>query len=84
MFQARLPADVFVLSGVRVSQVQNSGGLGRAGYQVMALREAPEDNSWEPIIIAQDFAWACIFTHEAGVYSEERFYDRTGPDFETR
>lgn len=39
----RLPADVWVFSGVQVPELQNTGGLGATGYDVAGLQGVPRE-----------------------------------------
>src|SRR5215469_1171431 len=61
-----LPADVWLLSGVQVLELANTGGLGAAGYQVVGLRRIQRElaNRMELIIAARDLCWSCVFSHE--------------------
>jgi hypothetical protein len=75
--RARLPADVYVLSGLPVRQVMNTGGAGPAAFLARGLRNVPPDlaNQRELIVASEDFAWSCIFTHEAGMWGWEQLYE---------
>jgi hypothetical protein len=75
--EARLPAGVHVLSGLPVPQQLNTGGRGPAAYRVAGLRIVPRElaNQLELIIVSDDFAWTCIFSHEAEVWVDEQLYE---------
>jgi hypothetical protein len=74
----RLPADVWVFSGVQVPELANTGGLGATGYQVVGLRKIQRElaNRLELIITARDLSWSCVFSHEAGAIVWESLYER--------
>ena len=77
--ESRLPSDVFLFNGLQVPQLANLGGRGApAAYQANGLQRLRRGlaNSKEFIIVADDFAWSCVFTHEAGGCASERMYDR--------
>ncbi len=80
--QTRLPADVYVLSGLSIPQLANLGGLGPAAFRASGLRSVPRDlaNRLELIIASQTFAWSCVFSHEAGAFVWEQLYEAAGPD----
>jgi hypothetical protein len=73
----RLPADVYVLSGMRVPQLANMGGRGPAAYQAIGLRSIPRvsANRMELIVVSVDFTWSCVFSHEAGAFVWEQLYE---------
>ena len=75
--QARLPANVIVMSGMPVPDLCNTGGRGPAGFRVQGLRHVDRDwaNSMELILAADDFSWAFVFSHEAGAWVWEHLYD---------
>ncbi len=74
--EERLPADVFVVSGLQVPRFANTGGYGTAAYEA-ELRCAPRDfaNHLELVMISADFSWSCIFSHEAGTSVWEQLYE---------
>lgn len=74
----RLPANLVILSGIKVPQHANLGGNGRAAFRAEALRRVDRDlaNTLELIVSAADFSWSCVFTHEGGGgYAYETLYD---------
>src|SRR5262249_21867876 len=78
--EARLPAEVFVLSGLPVPQLANEGGLGPAAYEVAGLRRVPRDfaNQMDLTLVPGDFTWSWLFSHEADAWVSEHLYERTG------
>jgi hypothetical protein len=64
----RLPADIWVFSGIRIPEMANMGGQGAAGYEVAGLRNLPRElaNHLELVVVAENFSWSCVFSHEAG------------------
>lgn len=76
-FEARLPADVIVLSGLAVPKLCNTGGMGPAAFRAQGLMLVDRDwaNERELILVADDFSWAIVFSHEAGALVWEHLYD---------
>jgi hypothetical protein len=79
--EARLPADVVLLSGIQVPQLANMGGRGAAAYTATGLCSLRRDlaNRMELVLASDDLAWSCVFSHEAGAFVWEHLYER-GPD----
>ena len=75
----RLPADVWLFSGVQVSELANTGGLGAAGYQAAGLRNIRRElaNRFEMVTAVADLSWSCVFSHVAGAFVWECLYERT-------
>ena len=75
----RLPADVWLFSGVQVPGLQNTGGGGAAGYRAAGLRGMCRElaNRLELVAVAADFSWSCVFSHEAGYHVWEELYERS-------
>jgi hypothetical protein len=75
---ARLPSDVLLFSGVKVPELQNTGGRGAAAYRAAGLRsvERKMANRLELILAAHDLSWTCVFSHEAGAFVWESLYQR--------
>lgn len=75
--QARLPANVIVISGLPVPELCNTGGRGPAAFRAQGLMRVDRDwaNSMELILAADDFSWAFVFSHEAGAWVWEHLYD---------
>lgn len=75
--EARLPAQVYLLSGIEVPQLANMGGQGPTAYRVNGLRGMSRDlaNRLELILVAADFAWSWVFSHEAGAFEWEQMYE---------
>jgi hypothetical protein len=75
----RLPADVWLFSGVRVPKLANTGGRGAAGYQAVGLRSLRRElaNRLELVAVASELSWSCVFSHEAGAWVWECLYERT-------
>jgi hypothetical protein len=73
----RLPADVWLFSGVAVPQVANLGGVGAAGYRAAGLKSLHRElaNRLELIVAADDLSWTCVFSHEAGAFTWECLYE---------
>jgi hypothetical protein len=73
---ARLPADLLVISGLRIDSLCNAGGCGPAGYQARGVRSVPRDfaNEMELIIVSADFSWSCVYSHEADAFFRETLY----------
>ena len=77
--QSRLPSDAILFRGVRITQLANLGGSGwPTAYRATGLRAIDRQlaNSLELIVGATDFAWSCVFSHEAGSLAWEQFYER--------
>jgi hypothetical protein len=74
----RLPADVWLFSSVQVPELANTGGCGAAGYRAAGLRSIQRElaNRLELIAAADDLSWSCVFSHEAGAFVTECFYER--------
>jgi hypothetical protein len=74
---ARLPADVCLFNGLQVPELMNAGGRGPAGYRVTGLRHVRRElaNQLELIVVANDLSWSCVFSHEAGAFAWESFYE---------
>jgi len=74
----RMPADVWLFSGVTVPELANMGGSGAAGYQAAGLRRIWRElaNRLELVFAASDLSWSCVFSHEAGAFVWECLYDR--------
>jgi hypothetical protein len=81
----RLPANVFLFSGLKVPQLDNLGGSGPAAYRAIGLQRLSRDlaNQLELIVSSEDLAWSCIFSHEAGAWVWEQLYER-GPSTSLR
>ena len=75
--ESRLPANVYLLSGVRVPALANAGGLGPAAYLANELRSIRAElaNRLELIVVSENFAWSCVFSHEAGAFVSEQMYE---------
>jgi hypothetical protein len=54
------------------------GGRGPAAYRATDLRCIPRDlaNRMELIVVSDDLAWTCVFSHEAGAFVWEQLYER--------
>ena len=76
--EARLPADVVLLIGIRVPQLANTGGPSAAAYSATGLRSLRRDlaNRMELVLSSDDLAWSCVFSHEAGAFVWEHLYER--------
>jgi hypothetical protein len=74
----RLPADVYLFSGLLVPRLANMGGCGPAGYRANKLRNVCKDlaNRSELILVSSDLGWSCVFSHEAGAFVNEHLYER--------
>src|SRR6516162_9057902 len=61
----RLPADVWLFSGVRVPELENTGGRAAAGYRAAGLRGMRRElaNRLELVAVAADLSWSCVFSH---------------------
>jgi hypothetical protein len=77
LLQARLPANVIVMSGVPVPKLCNTGGQGPAAFRAQGLLRVDRDwaNRMELILASDDFSWALVFSHEAGAFVWEHLYD---------
>jgi hypothetical protein len=75
----RLPADVWLFSGVQVPELENAGGRGAAGYRAAGLRSMRRGlaNRLELVAVAADHSWSCMFSHEAGYHVWEELYERS-------
>ena len=75
----RLPADVWLFSGVRVPELENTGGRAAAGYRAAGLRGMRRElaNRLELVAVAADLSWSCVFSHEAGAWVWECLYEQT-------
>ncbi|MCE9557232.1 MAG: hypothetical protein K8T91_28115 [Planctomycetes bacterium] len=73
----RLPADVWLFSGVQVPKLANTGGLGAAGYHATGLRNMRRElaNQLELIAAVSNLSWSCVFSHEAGAFVWECLYE---------
>ncbi len=73
----RLPADVYLFSGVEVPELANTGGRWAAGYRAVGLRSLWRKlaNQRELVIAAGDLSWSCVFSHEAGAWVWECLYE---------
>ena len=73
----RLPADVLLFSGVRVTELANTGGRGASGYRAVGLRSVRREvaNRAELVAVAADLSWSCVFSHEAGAWMWECLYE---------
>src|SRR5262245_20513778 len=60
----RLPADVWLFSGVQVPELANTGGRGAMGYQAVGLRSLRRElaNRLELVAVASDLSWSCVFS----------------------
>ena len=78
LLRSRLPCDVFLFSGLPVPRVSNTGGLGAAGYRALGLTSLDTDlaNGLELIVVALDFRWCRLYTHEADSWATEELYER--------
>jgi hypothetical protein len=74
--EARFPTDLTVISGLQVPELCNTGGRGPAAFRAQALMRVERNwaNRMELILVADDFSWACVFSHEAGAFVWEQFY----------
>jgi hypothetical protein len=72
----RLPADVWLFSGLQLPELANRGGRGPAGYQAAGLRGVRRElaNQLELVVAAADLSWSCVFAHEAGAFVRECLY----------
>ncbi len=79
VLEKRLPAEVWVLSGLQVPELANTGGQGAAGYQAAGLRSVKRElaNQLELILAAGDLSWSCVFSHEAGAFVWEGLYEQS-------
>jgi hypothetical protein len=75
--EARLPADVIVVSGLPVPDLCNTGGMGPAAFRAKGLMRVDRDwaNRMELVLVSADFSWAFVFSHEAGALVWEHLYD---------
>jgi hypothetical protein len=75
--EARLPADVIVISGLRIPDLCNTGGMGPAAFRAQGLMRVDRDwaNRMELVLVADDFSWTIVFSHEAGAFVWEHLYD---------
>jgi hypothetical protein len=75
----RLPADVWLLSGIQVPELANMGGQGAAGYQVAGLRSMKRElaNRFELVVAPSDLSWTCVFSHEGNDLVWECFFELT-------
>lgn len=74
----RLPATVVLFNGFQVRRFANLGGGKASAYSAIGLRRLNRGlaNRMELILAADDFAWSCIFSHEAGAPVKEQLYER--------
>jgi len=49
------------------------------GYQAVGLRSLRRElaNRLELVAVASDLSWSCVFSHEAGAWVWECFYEQT-------
>ena len=76
-FGKHIPADVYLFSGIRIPQLLNNGLVAFA-YRTDQLCELDRDlaNCLDLVVVNSNMAWSCVYSHEAGSWVWEQFYDR--------
>lgn len=78
--RAKLPQTVLLFSGVRIPEVANHGGRGPVAYRAVKLAsfDAELARQLELVLVAEDFSWSCVFSHESGSMVHEELYELPG------
>jgi len=75
--RAKLPQNVLLFSGLRIPEVASLGGRGPVAYRAVELVKVNAElaRQLELVLVAEDFSWCCVFSHESGSMVHEELYE---------